>query len=442
MKTRLTFLAAIATMSIIAHGQRPMIELTFTAVDNTAYMQLDSIRAVNLSQNVTATLAWPDTVLYVNYTGIGDHLRIVPGFRVYQVYPNPARDMATIMLYLPGTGRVNLAVADRVGRSLINWENSLEAGYHEFGFTPGNTDLYFFSVAFQGMTETVRIIGSGSNRSRPCRLDYKGMHDGSPALKNDPAGRELPLNPGDQLLLIGFAAGMESGMLASPSGNESFTFQFAAGIPCPGMPTVEYEGRLYQTVQVFSQCWLKENLNAGVMIPAGEPMTDNGIIEKYCYMDDADSCLKYGGHYNWHEMMNYTSLEGSRGICPEGFHVPTDLDIQVMEGAVDSQYGIGDPAWISPGNRGHDAGHHLKSTTGWDNNGNGADTYGMTFLPAGGFSGAAFGNLGVYAYFPTSTEHDNSNMWIRYLNASSDQPSRSSYFSKDNHKMPVRCIRD
>ena len=74
-------------------------------------------------------------------------------------------------------------------------------------------------------------------------------------------------------------------------------------------------------------------------------MTDNGTMEKYCYNNEPDSCTKYGGLYQWDEMMQYTTQQGVQGICPPGWHLPTDEEWKVLEGAVDSQYGIGDPEW-------------------------------------------------------------------------------------------------
>lgn len=41
---------------------------------------------------------------------------------------------------------------------------------------------------------------------------------------------------------------------------------FAQGKPCSGIPTVEYAGRTYHTVQIGDQCWLKESLDVGKMI--------------------------------------------------------------------------------------------------------------------------------------------------------------------------------
>jgi len=78
-----------------------------------------------------------------------------------------------------------------------------------------------------------------------------------------------------------------------------------AGLPCPGMPTVVYGGQTYNTVQIGTQCWLKENLNIGTKIPGTQNQANNGTIEKYCYNNDEANCAIYGGLYQWNEMMQY-----------------------------------------------------------------------------------------------------------------------------------------
>ena len=83
---------------------------------------------------------------------------------------------------------------------------------------------------------------------------------------------------GDQLRFTGFAknpsdiAGSDV-IEATPAGNENYVFDIIEGIPCPGTPTVTYEGQTYNTVQIGNQCWFKENLNVGTMIP-GRPGND------------------------------------------------------------------------------------------------------------------------------------------------------------------------
>jgi len=62
---------------------------------------------------------------------------------------------------------------------------------------------------------------------------------------------------------------------------------------------VSYEGITYNTVQIGSQCWLKENLVVGTMIDSLQNQTSNSVIEKYCYNNDSTNCNTYGGLYQW-----------------------------------------------------------------------------------------------------------------------------------------------
>ena len=62
------------------------------------------------------------------------------------------------------------------------------------------------------------------------------------------------------------------------------------------------------------------------MINSHASQTNNNIIEKYCFNNDPLNCAIYGGLYQWDEMMNYSMVQGAQGICPGGFHIPTDGD--------------------------------------------------------------------------------------------------------------------
>jgi hypothetical protein len=85
------------------------------------------------------------------------------------------------------------------------------------------------------------------------------------------------------------------------------------------------------TVTIGNQVWMTENLDVGTMITGVTDMTDNGILEKYCYDDDPANCAIYGGLYQWDEMMQYVNTGGVQGICPVGFHLPTDIEWQTLE---------------------------------------------------------------------------------------------------------------
>ncbi|MCD4744940.1 MAG: hypothetical protein K8R58_01425, partial [Bacteroidales bacterium] len=172
------------------------------------------------------------------------------------------------------------------------------------------------------------------------------------------------------------------------------------------------DGQYYTTVEIENQCWMAENLNIGTMIYGYKDQLDNSIIEKYCYHNDTSLCDEYGGLYQWNEMMQYTSEQGTQGICPPGWHLPTDDEWKILEGAVDSIYGIGDPEWDQMMWRGYDAGGNLKETgyIHWaDPNYGATNSSKFTVLPAGSrfYDGTAFYWKHLGTFFWTSTDFDN-----------------------------------
>lgn len=97
-----------------------------------------------------------------------------------------------------------------------------------------------------------------------------------------------------------------------------------------------YSERYYNSVQIGSQCWLKQNIDVGEFKFATiiGSQTNNLVIEKYCYSDDSSNCDAYGGLYQWGEAMQYETTEGSRGICPIGWHIPTLQEILILKANV------------------------------------------------------------------------------------------------------------
>ena len=210
---------------------------------------------------------------------------------------------------------------------------------------------------------------------------------------------------------------------------------------CGNPFTDSRDGQTYNTVQIGSQCWMAENLNIGEMIDSTEDMTNNGLIEKYCYYNNIANCDDYGGFYQWNEMMQYTIAQGPQGICPFGWRVPTDDEWKILEGTVDSQYPVGSPIWDNIGWRGFDAGLNLKSTSGWNNNGNGTDLFGFTAVPAGYREhNGSFSDMSNWARFWSSTEHFSISARSRHLLYSNDQIRR--YFNDKDYGFSVRCLQD
>lgn len=111
-------------------------------------------------------------------------------------------------------------------------------------------------------------------------------------------------------------------------------WSFTTNGVCEGVESVLYENRTYHTVAIGNQCWLKENLNVGTMIQSPLNMSDNGILEKYCWNNDQANCDIYGGLYQWNEAVKYRVEGGGQGICPDGWHLPTTTEFTTLAAMV------------------------------------------------------------------------------------------------------------
>lgn len=158
---------------------------------------------------------------------------------------------------------------------------------------------------------------------------------------------------------------------------------------CSDATVDDADGNTYDTVAIGNQCWMKQNMDVGTRIGSSTAQTDNSVIEKYCYSDNNGNCTAAhpnepdGGLYIWDEAMQYVTTEGAQGICPTGWHIPTDSDWYDLESHLDPT--INDPNLS--GFRGTSAGTQMKpggtsglemNLTGYRNSGNfgGRDTFG------------------------------------------------------------------
>jgi hypothetical protein len=179
------------------------MELTFTAVDSAAYIQLDSIKIMNRTQGVDTALYWPDTALSIYYVGMPEISDENNTFQVFQNYPNPVADQTTVSLYIPDKDKVSITVTDILGRMIVKSERVLDKGKHSFQFTPGNGNLYFFTAHWQGQSSSIKILQAGFHSGGTATLEYTGGEDYFPQFKAIEDIQDFSFSPGDELLYIG-----------------------------------------------------------------------------------------------------------------------------------------------------------------------------------------------------------------------------------------------
>jgi uncharacterized protein (TIGR02145 family) len=184
-------------------------------------------------------------------------------------------------------------------------------------------------------------------------------------------------------------------------------------------------------VKIGNQIWKASNLNTdrfrnGDLIPVVVSAEEwKRVCENkqpaWCYYDDdSKNGDKYGRLYNWY------AVADARGLCPVGWHVPSDAEWTLL-----INYLGGDSA----------AGEKMRSTNGWKNNGNGTNQSAFSGLPAGirGGDGVFYG-VGDYGFCWSSTEDDPDFALFLILfdtdvNGYQSSGDKQSGFS-------VRCLRD
>ena len=205
----------------------------------------------------------------------------------------------------------------------------------------------------------------------------------------------------------------------------------------------ERDNHVYNTVLIGEQCWMAENINIGEKIDGLNNMTNNSLIEKYCYDNDESYCDNFGGLYQWNEMMQYETTSPNQGICMPGWHLPTDDEWKILEGTVDTEYPVGDAIWDNIGYRGLDAAGNLKvqgtDQWVWPNTG-ATNSSGFTALPgASRNTDGTFPGLGIYGRFWTSSESGTAAM-----RRNMESPRADIARSEGNKLfgMSVRCLKD
>ena len=199
-----------------------------------------------------------------------------------------------------------------------------------------------------------------------------------------------------------------------------------AGHTCDtGAPN--YDTCTYDTVDISGQCWMKQNMNIGQYVTGATAQTNDSNLQKYCYGDSTGNCPTDGGLYQWDEAMQYSVTELAQGVCPDGWHIPTDAEQNTLDQSL------------------NDSTCDANRIGAWDCANAG------TKLQAGGTSGfegllagyrdtnGSFRDQGSRAHFWSSTV-SGPDAWIRYLITGDATVARNHYVRA--YGFSVRCLQD
>lgn len=198
-------------------------------------------------------------------------------------------------------------------------------------------------------------------------------------------------------------------------------------LECGGTSTVTFDGYTYALVVINNQCWFAENLRTehyanGDAIPGdlSDEEWSTATTGAQAFFDDWPSYLDtYGRVYNWY------ALDDVRGLCPSGWHVPTEGEFTELINS------LGGPSI---------AGESLKSSPSDSPSWDGTNTSGFSALPGGSRWVGFWNNVGHSGDFWTASA-DDTGAWAEAV--ASQEPGVFWVYPVDKRGgLSVRCVRD
>ena len=182
-------------------------------------------------------------------------------------------------------------------------------------------------------------------------------------------------------------------------------------------------------IKIGKQTWTTKNLDVDTYCN-GDSITHvedeeewaNLTTGAWCYYEnETENGTTYGKLYNWF------AVNDPRGLAPNGYHIPTDNEWRIL-----TNYLGGDSI----------AGTKMKSTSGWQNNGNGTNSSGFAGLPGGEreLYNSEIYDISDYGYWWSSSETDPNSASYLILNIYDGNIGRSNFIKKAGYS--VRCIKD
>jgi uncharacterized protein (TIGR02145 family) len=206
-----------------------------------------------------------------------------------------------------------------------------------------------------------------------------------------------------------------------------------------GQGVSDIDGKFYPSIVINGQEWMQQNLAVakyrnGDQIPTGlsDGIWSNTTSGAYAiYNNDASNNTTYGKLYNWY------AVNDSRGLCPTGWHVPSDAEWTTLINYLDPNQNAS-----AIGTQSSVAGGKMKSTSGWNSPNFGAtNVSGFTGLPGGYKNGnGAYTSIGTDGGWWSSSEQNSNFAGFRYLSYTNSNLER--FNNVKQLGFSLRCLRD
>ncbi|WP_167618280.1 FISUMP domain-containing protein [Maribellus sediminis] len=377
---KITFLITALAFTFSVFAQDYVI--TFESVVGGS--AIDSIRAINKTTNESVKLEAGETLVLGVVTD--SELKLL-GEDQGSLYPNPFNEKTVLSFTLKQREDIVLSVHDATGRSIVNQKRTLDPGNQYFRLSMPTAGIYYISVNTSDQNLSYKGIYTGTNRSSAF-IEYEGNTPveallETPLLKSVSVG--LNYTDGDVVHYVCYSGNNTTVIGDSPTGNKTVPVEFNE---------CKIGDKYYKTVKIGEQVWMAENLE---YLPSVSGQDDMSTSEEKYYVYNYDGtdveAAKATDYYKTYgSLLNVTAAINN---APRGWRLPTNEDWSALRNFINTDQGTSEKA-----------GQHLKSTTGWieEGAGNGPDTYGFSAIPNGRFQSGGFCCATGYSFMWSSTE--------------------------------------
>ncbi len=212
------------------------------------------------------------------------------------------------------------------------------------------------------------------------------------------------------------------------------------------------DGTVYPIQAFGTQSWMTTNLAVGVVVE-GAGDGDEGAINRVCpqtYPEPSDPspCDLYGGYYDWSVAMALPSScngedcgamiqQPHRGICPEGWHIPSKQDFQALADYLATETGL---SAVNADGEYTELGAAIRVNSACEMPGTEAPPSGFNGLPSGYANDTGYISADGYWTFWQTTTQDVGYSYGWGFQCSADGFSEGEYYK--SHALPVRCVKD
>ena len=334
-----TFLFILLFTSVLIKAQDYQISFTGSGQST----NVDSVFVENLTQGTTLELLGSDILHLVGTVGIAAQLGTNDDL---QIYPNPINKTSKLSFHTDQVDDVKIEIYDVNGKLIAGESDKVNPGTNVFEISGFPEGIYTANITTSAWQKSLRFVSVNDKAQTPAIKSGSELmiEPKTKSLKSTKSLIQMQYNDGDTLLFKGVAGDYGRVLTKVPTQTQTINFEFVA--------CTDLGGNNYAVVTIGSQTWMAENLAYLPEITFEDDWGSN-TDPQYAVYDYAPGSGTetvagakatanydtYGVLYNWSAAMDgdassSSNPSGVQGICPNGWHLPSDDEWKELEMAL------------------------------------------------------------------------------------------------------------